>query len=176
MSLRYYYAFSAPGTTTAAELEVFLQSVAVEARAMGFDYVSVRNVVFDTPKKLEAARLLASGARLQSPKLKGVVLLREGQVLVHDNENGSCGLMPERAVFLFVRAGEEEAVGFGFVQLPAVLVDLNGKEVLKTLFGDRWVLESSVNSPDERYRKIVRRFADAGYLDLEKDEFAESKR
>jgi hypothetical protein len=84
--------------------------------------------------------------------------------------------MPERAVFLFVRAGEEEAVGFGFVQLPAVLVDLNGKEVLKTLFGDRWVLESSVNSPDERYRKIVRRFADAGYLDLEKDEFAESKR
>lgn len=28
-----------------------------------------------------------------------------------------------------------------------------------------------VDSPDERFRKIVKRFADAGYVEAERDEF-----
>jgi hypothetical protein len=176
MSLSYYYAFSARYTTLASELEDFLQAVAVEARAMGFDPVLVLNSVFDTAERRKFARLLTTGARLESKKLRGVVLLRDGQVWSHDNVNGSCRVIPRRGVTLTVTDEKKRESVFGFLQFPAALVDLNGKVVVKTDLGNRWTYQSFVNSPDERYRKIVKRFAEAGFLDLEKDEFADSKR
>jgi hypothetical protein len=84
--------------------------------------------------------------------------------------------MPKRAVLLIVAPGQPQAAGFGFLQFPTVLLDLNGREVMKTGMSNRWGLQSFVDSPDKRYRKIVRRFGEAGYLELEKDEFATSKR
>ena len=60
---------------------------------------------------------------------------------------------------------------FGFFQFPATLQDLNGKDVITTHQGERWAFQNFVNSPDPRFRKIVKRFADAGYLDKERDEF-----
>ena len=60
---------------------------------------------------------------------------------------------------------------FGLFQLPAILQDLNGKDVVTTHQGDRWTFQSFVNSPDHLFRQIVKRFAAAGYLDAERDEF-----
>lgn len=60
---------------------------------------------------------------------------------------------------------------FGFFQFPATLYDLNGKPVVTTHQGDRWTFQNFVSSADPRFRQIVRRFADAGYLDAERDEF-----
>ena len=176
MSLSYYYAFSAPGNTSPAELEDFLEFVAIYARSMGFDPALVSSTVFKTAEQQKLARLVTTGARLESPKLKGVVLLRDGQVWSHDNVNGSCRVIPKRGVVLTVTDEKKRESVFGFLQFPVGLVDLNGKEVVKTDQGNRWTYQSFVNSPDERYRKIVQRFADAGYLDLEKDEFGDGKR
>ncbi len=50
-------------------------------------------------------------------------------------------------------------------------IHLNGRGVVTTHQGDRWTFQNFVNSPDPRFRQIVKRFADAGYLDAERDEF-----
>ena len=81
MGLTYHYAFSAPGTTPAAVLEDFLHDVEADAKALGFDPVLVLDALFDTPERQKFARQLTTGARLENDKLKGVVLLRDGQVL-----------------------------------------------------------------------------------------------
>jgi hypothetical protein len=52
-----------------------------------------------------------------------------------------------------------------------MLQDLNGRDVVTTHQGDGWTFQSFVNSPDPRFRQIVKRFADAGYLDAARDEF-----
>jgi len=46
---------------------------------------------------------------------------------------------------------------------------------METAVGDRWYFRDFVDSPDPRFRKIVKRFADAGYLEAERDEFAPIK-
>ena len=61
---------------------------------------------------------------------------------------------------------------FGFGRYPAALRDINGRELLKTEVGNRWYFRDFIDSPDQRFRKIVKRFADAGYLEAERDEFA----
>jgi hypothetical protein len=60
---------------------------------------------------------------------------------------------------------------FGFFRYPAVLKDLNGRDTVPTGIGDRWIYRDFVDSPDVRFRKIVKRFADAGYVEVERDEF-----
>jgi len=42
---------------------------------------------------------------------------------------------------------------------------------METAVGDRWYFRDFVDSPDPRFRKIVKRFADAGYVEAENDEF-----
>ena len=41
----------------------------------------------------------------------------------------------------------------------------------ETGFGADWVFRDFVDSPDPRYREIVRMFAKAGYVSQEKDEY-----
>jgi hypothetical protein len=74
-------------------------------------------------------------------------------------------------VVLVVSDAQKRETVFGFFQFPATLQDLNGKDVVTTRQGDRWTFQNFVNSPDLRFRQIVKRFADAGYLDAERDEF-----
>jgi hypothetical protein len=38
--------------------------------------------------------------------------------------------------------------------------------------GDRWTFKDYIDTPDPRYRAIVREFEQAGYLASSKDEFA----
>ena len=175
MSTSYHYELSAPGTTPAALLEEFLQEVETDAKALGFDPVLVLDAAFDTPERQKFARQLTTGARMESEQLKGVVLLRDGQVWHHDPERGSCRVIPKRGVVLVVTDVQMRETVFGFLQYPATLQDLNGRDVVTTHLGDRWTFRGFVNSPDPRFRQIVKRFADAGYLDAERDEFANSK-
>jgi len=69
-------------------------------------------------------------------------------------------------VLVVTDAQNREAV-FGYFQFPAMLKDLNGKDVVMMHQGDRWAFQNFVNSPVPRFRQIVKRFADAGYLDAE---------
>jgi hypothetical protein len=171
MSLTYDFVFSAPGNTPMERLQGFLRDVENDAKAMGFKPVLVVDAVFDTPERQEFARRLTTGLRLETEKLKGVVLLKKGQAWSHDNVNGSCRIIPTRAVVLVVTDESRQETVFGFLQYPEALLDTSGKEIVKTEQGNRWVFQNFVSSPDERYRKIVKRFANAGYLDSEKDDF-----
>ena len=171
MGLTYHYSFSAPGTTPPATLKDFLHGVEDDAKALGFDPVLVLDAAFDTAERQKFARQLTTGARLESEKLKGVVLLRDGQVWNHDAVTGCCRLIPKRGVMMVVTDAHKRETVFGFFQFPATLQDLNGKDVVTTHQGDRWTFQNFVNSPDSRFRQIVKRFTDAGYTDHEKDEF-----
>jgi hypothetical protein len=148
MGLTYHYAFSAPGTTPAAVLEDFLHEVEAEAKALGFDPVLVLDAVFDTPERQKFARQLTTGARLESEKLKGVVLLRDGQVWHHEPMTGSCRVIPKRGVVLVVTDTQKRETVFGFFQFPAMLQDLNGRDVVTAFFPGCWccALFSSMRS------------------------------
>ena len=171
MGLSYHFTFTAPATKTAAELESFLKTIEPDVRAMGFEPVLVLNAMFDTKERREFARRLTTGYRLESNKLKGVVILRAGQVWSHDPVHGDCRVIPERGVVLVVTDKQGCETVFGFFRYPAALEDLNGRDVVSTGLGERWMFRNFVDSPDERFRKIVKRFADAGYVEAERDEF-----
>ncbi len=176
MSLSYHFNFSAPTTVAADDLLRFLKSVETEAQQMGFQPTTVLDALFDSPERQEFARRLTTGHWLESEKLRGVVVLRDGQVWSHDPVQGSCRVIPERGVLLVVTDEHKCETLFGFFLYPAALIDLNGREVVSTGIRNRWVFRNFVDSPDGRFRKIVKRFADAGYVELEKDEFATTKK
>jgi len=176
MSLSYYFTFSAPAAVAAVDLLQFLKSVEVEAHQMGFQPTTVLDAVFDSPERQEFARRLTTGHRLESDKLKGVVILRENQIWSHDPVHGSCRVIPERGVLLVITDKHKIETLFGFFLYPAALIDLNGREIVSTGITNRWVFRNFVDSPDERFRKIVKRFADAGYVESEKDEFATTRK
>ena len=135
----------------------------------------VLDAAFDTPERQKFARQLTTGLRLESDKLKGVLLLRDGQVQNHDPVHGSCRVMPRRGVVLVVTDAQKCETVFGFFQFPATLKDLNGEDVVETGAGNRWTYRNFLDSPDPRYRQIVKRFTKAGYTEFEKDEFAPRK-
>ncbi len=172
MGLSYFYSFTAPATKTAQELEKFLRAVEKDALEMGFKPTLVLNAPFDTKERGEFARQFTTGHKFESEKLKGVVLLKEGQIWSHDPATGFCCVIPLHGVLLVVTNEKGHEIVFGFLRYPATLKDLNGKDVVETGIGDRWHYRSFLDSPDPRYRKIVKQFKDAGYLESEKDEYS----
>ena len=172
MGLSYHYKFCAPGAVTSETLGHFLHKVETDAKKMGFHPTAVVTATFANPQEQEFARRLTTGHRLKHPNLKGVVLLREGQVWSHDQVHGDCRIIPERGVVLVVTDERGCETIFGFLKYPGALKDLNDRDFLPTGIGDNWIFRDFVDSPDVRYRKIVKRFADAGYLESEHDEFA----
>lgn len=171
MGHSYHYKFSAPADKKAAALESFLQKVDLEAKRLGFAPTMVLNARFKNQEQQDFARRLTSGLKLESEKLKGVVLLADGQVWSHDPANGFCRVIPKQGVLLIVTNEKGHESAFGFFRYPAVLKDLNGRDVVKNGAGKRWIFRDFVDSPDPRYRKIVSMFAEASYLESEKDEF-----
>jgi hypothetical protein len=172
MGLSYFYSLTAPATKTAAELEKFLREVEKEALKMGFNPTLVFNAPFDTKERWEFARWFTTGQKLESDKLKGVMLLREGQIWSHDPATGFCCVIPQHGVLLVVTNEKGHEIVFGFLRYPVTLKDLNGKDVVETGIGDRWHYRSFLDSPDPRYRKIVKHFKAAGFLESEKDEYS----
>ena len=171
MSLSYHFTFSAPTTETADGLLAFLESVEVEAKEMGFKPTLVLEAVFDTGERREFARRVVRAIHIEDERLQGVVLPAPEQVRDFSPHSGHCRLEPERAVILVVTDERGIETVFGFAQYPATLRDINGRALLNTNAGDRWQWQDFVDSPDVRFRKIVKRFAEAGYLESETDEF-----
>ncbi len=174
MGLSYYYEFTAPAEVTAGELEQFLKALEFKAKTLGFSPTSVLNVSFDTPERRAFARRLGGGYYVEDERLRVAVRLREGQVDHHNAQAGAVRLVPVRAVVLAVTdaAGGESC--FGFMQFPEFLVDESGITIMPLPTGDRWTFKDYIDTPDPRYRAIVREFDLAGYLASSKDEFTEN--
>lgn len=171
MGLSYHFTFAAAANVTAETLVEFLKSVETDARKMGFRPTMVLNASFDTPERREFARRVVRGVHIEDERLKGVVMPEERQLWDFSPTLGHCRLAPERAAILVVTDERGCETVFGFARYPETLRDINGRVILKTQVGDRWYFRDFVDSPDERFRKIVKRFADAGYVEAERDEF-----
>jgi hypothetical protein len=52
--------------------------------------------------------------------------------------------------------------------------DTQGRIVAETCLGGAWCFRDHVKSPDPRFRKLVKSFAEAGYVEAEQDDFAGS--
>ena len=85
---------------------------------------------------------------------------------------GYCRLAPEHGVLLVITDERGREIVFGFFRYPRVIRDRGGREVMVVPGNGDWTFGDCVKSPDQRYRAIVRRFAAAGYLVSELDEFA----
>lgn len=172
MGLSYYYEFTAPAKVTTGELEQFLKALEFKAKTLGFSPTSELNVSFDTPERRAFARRLGGGYYVEDERLRGNVRLREGQVDHHNAQAGAVRLVPVRAVVLAVTdaAGSESC--FGFMQLPDQLVDESGAMIMPLPTGDQWMFKDFIDTPNPRYRAIVREFEKAGYLASSRDEFA----
>ena len=172
MSLSYHFAFTAPKTVSAAELEQFLKKVEQDAKAMGFNPTLVLNASFKTPEQREFVRRLTTGLWVEDERLKGVTLRDERQLWSYDREHGSCRVIPEHGVVLVVTDEQGCETIFGFMRYPDQLADVNGKVLVEIPTKGRWFYRNFVDSPDVRFRKIVRKFAEAGFVEQERDEFA----
>ena len=173
MGLSYYYRFSAPITVGAAVLEEFLKRVEIDAKAMGFHPTAILNIQFDTPERKQFARRLTSGYFMADDQLKGVTFLDENMVWDYAADSGTCRLTPQKAVVMVITDDRGREGIFGFLAYPKELVNIAGSILLKTPIADRWFFEDWVKTPDPRFRTIVKQFAEAGYLEAEKDDYGE---
>jgi len=171
MGLSYHYEFSAPAETTSGDIEKFLRDVEGLAKSLGFA-TTVLNIPFDTAERREFARRLGGGFTLQDVKLKDLALPREGQVRDYDPVSGSCRLIPEHGVVLVLTDEGGCETCFGFFRFPEEIVDIHGRSLVSTGLNGAWAYRDFIDSPDPRYRKIVRRFEAGGYVERVKDEFA----
>lgn len=95
-----------------------------------------------------------------------------GQLLLRGRTHkGSCHLLPSSGVVLVVTDELGCETLFGFFQFAESVKDVHGKNLAETGLAGRWHLNQFVDSPGPRFREIVRLFAQAGFLESEKDEF-----
>jgi hypothetical protein len=170
--LSYHFSFTAPGRVSARELESFLKDVERYAKTLGFDPTAVLTVVFDNKERRDFGRRLGGGIYVENEKLKGVVFPLPEDASSHSQGSGSCRLVPRQAVVLIIMDEKGCEACFGWMKYPVAIRDINGSPIVETGMGDDWVYRNFVDTPDKRYRQIVKRFADAGYLKTEKDEYA----
>lgn len=57
------------------------------------------------------------------------------------------------------------------MQFPDCLIDESGKTIMPLPTGNGWIFKDFIDTPDPRYRAIVREFEQAGHLASSKDEF-----
>ncbi len=138
---------------------------------MGFAPTIVVNGPIDNQPRRDFARRIARGLVIEDTRLIGHNLSKE-MCWSYGASTGYCRLAPIYGVFLVVTDSDARETAFGFFRYPEVIQDISGG-VLMAVPGDGdWISGNFVNSPDSRYRAIVRRFRDGGYLASEHDEFA----
>ncbi len=172
MGLTFHYEFTASADTPASQLEEFLRDVERLAKHLGFAPTIVLNAKFDTQERRDYARRLGGSYAVQDERLKGVALPLEGQVRDYDAIAGQCRLIPESGVFLVLTDERGRESCFGFFKFPKEILDTHGRSIVPTGFDGAWSFRDFVDSPDPRYREIVRRFETAGYAKWVKDEYA----
>ncbi|MBX3738966.1 MAG: hypothetical protein KF715_19895 [Candidatus Didemnitutus sp.] len=175
MGLSYHWSIRAPAAVPAAELADFLANVEGDAKLLGFAPTIVVNGPFDTPERREFARRVARPLTVEDPRLRDVVLA-PGSCWSHDLREGCCRLAPEHGVLLVVTDQRGRETVFGFLRYPRFITKSDGAVVMETPGGGDWRSGSFVDCPDHRYRAIIRRFAAAGFVEDEKDEFAPPER
>jgi len=171
VSLSYRFEFAAPATAKAANLERFLRRAEALAKDLGFSPTLVLNAEFDTPERRQFARRLTGGCYIEAPELKNLPGVSSDDAARYQPETGSCRLVPQRAVVLVVTDERGCETVLGFFQWPGTLRNSLGEPVYSTGLAGRWSFRNFVDSPDPRYRQIVRLFANAGFLASQKDEF-----
>jgi hypothetical protein len=171
MGLSYYYTLTAPATASAEELTLFLKRVEKEAQRMGFRPTLVLNANFDTQERRQFARRLTTGFPIQDERLKNVSLPASAAVWEHDPHNGTCHLLPTNGVVLVVTDEQGCETLFGFFQYEERLTDIHGRPLAEIGLKGRWHCSQFVDSPDARFREIVRLFNNDGFLESENDEF-----
>ena len=164
-------ASSEPATAAAEDLTAFLKEVEKEAQRMGFAPTLVLNATFDTPERRRFVRRLTIGFPIEDERLKGVALPADAAVWEHNPHDGSCHLLPSKGVVLVVTDEEGCETLFGFFQYAESVKDVHGRTLAETGLAGRWHLSQFVDSPDPRFREMIRLFAEAGFLESEKDEF-----
>ena len=172
MGLSFFYEFTAPSDRAASELEAFLRDVEREAQALGFNPTTVLNVPFDTPERREFANRLGGNFTLQDDRLKGVAIPAPGQLRNHDSESGEGRLFPEHGVVLVATDERGCESCFGFFKFPERIIDIHGAILAVTGLEGHWWFRDFVDSPDPRYRAIVAKFSERGFVRVVKDEFA----
>lgn len=170
MSLTYHFSFAAPAAVPASELVAFLQDLECDAQLMGFHPTMVVDGPFDSPERREFARRVARGLVVEDPRLRGLDFPRE-TCWNYGEGTGYCRLAPEHGVLLVLTDAQARETVFGFFRYPRVIRNRAGREIMPVPGDGAWVSGNFVNSPDHRYRALVRRVADAGYLASEIDEF-----
>ena len=171
MGLSFFYEFTAPAEMPASELEAFLRDVEREAQALGFNPTAVLNVPFDTPERREFANRLGGNFTLQDERLKGVAIPAPGQLRSHDPESGECRLFPQQGVVLVVTDERGCETCFGFFKYPEHITDIHGAILADPGLGSRGWFRDFVSSPDPRYRTIVAKFQDRGFLRSVRDDY-----
>jgi len=171
MGLSYYYTFSAPKSIPLSELENFLKTVERRTKEMGFEPTFVLNGPFATEQQKQFVRRITGGLLVQDPRLKGVTLLDTSAVWDYDRIRGECRVVPTHGILLVVTDEHKAETVFGFFSYPDKLIDANEKQLADMPHKGRWFFHDFVDTPDPRYRKIVKMFAEAGYLEEEMDEY-----
>jgi len=93
----------------------------------------------------------------------------------HYQQHGAARIIPRKAVVLILTDEHQRETIFEFFKYPAGITDIHGKLIAEPGLKNRWVSRDFVDSPDLPFSKIVRRFADAGFLESERDEFDSAK-
>jgi len=171
MGLSYHFTFRAPAAKTAEELVSFLRSVEKKAKELGFAPTLVLNAVFDTTERKQFSRRLTTGLRVEDARLKGADLPDDSRVWHLNTAGGTCRLPPSHGAVLVVTNERGQETVMGFLRFPERIKDTRGNVVAETGLGAAWYFRDFVDSPDPRYRALVKGFADAGYLECELDEF-----
>jgi hypothetical protein len=171
MGSTYHFSFKAPATTTALELEAFLRGVEVEAKRLGFRPTHVINGLFDTTEQKQFSRRLTTGFPVEDARLKGADVPDDSRVWHFDSSGGTCRVPPSAGVLMVVTNECGQEAIFGLMKFPDRIKDTSGAVVAETRLEGGWWFHDHMKSPDPRYREIVRRFRDAGFLAEELDEF-----
>jgi hypothetical protein len=79
--------------------------------------------------------------------------------------------LPTRGAVLVVTDEQGCETTFGFVQYADAEKDIHGRTLAETELAGRWHFSEFADSPEARFREIVRLFAASGFVEREKDEF-----
>jgi hypothetical protein len=162
----------APASALPEDLEEFLKDVELDAKRAGFNPTLVLYAQFDTAPRREFARRLAMSVRVNDARLKDVSLPLPEMVWDLDPIQGSCRITPEEGVILVVTDERRCETCFGFLRYPEQVIDMNGKVLAETNVGPGWFFTDHVKSPDPRFRRIIARFREHGFVVEEQDDFA----
>lgn len=174
MSLNFYYEFHAPAATPVEELKCFLSEVGAHALDLGFVNAVTVNCVFRSVDQLDFARRVCLLPWITDERIKSADFSSDPAVCRQDREAGECNVYPISGVILVVvnEAGHEATFGFlKFPQTIAGITDDGSRVLVETPGLSGWQFQQRVQSPDPRYRALVRDFADAGFLASAEDDY-----